>query len=188
MKRLQFAFLHPGDSVVAGAGRERHVGERGIYAGRGSHAGAIGKEKIFYVVGLIVGIEDGSFGVTAHARGTHFMNGQTGRAHFRGDGDVSGSGHGEHLGGLNGRIAEHGALVFAPLHMNLERGNTPGIEFVFVDFGVVGVVGVVGVLSAPLLLLLLLLLSLLASVSTVIGCACCCCCCCCCSCCCCGPF
>src|SRR5882724_12103798 len=82
---LQFAFFDLGDGIVAGAGSKRHVGEGGIYARGGDHAGAVWEEMIFGVVGLVVGVEDGGLGIAAHASGAHFVDGESGRRDFRPD-------------------------------------------------------------------------------------------------------
>src|SRR5882724_9864532 len=140
-RHLQFAFFDLGDGIVAGAGSKRHVGEGGIYARGGDHAGAVWEEKIFGVVGLVVGVEDGSLGIAAHASGAHFMDGESGRRDFRPDGNVLCASSGENFGGLDSDVAIHGMLVFAPGAVDFQGGNAPGVELLLVDFDVVVVAG-----------------------------------------------
>ncbi len=91
-------------------------------------------------MGLIVFVEHGRFWIAAHARGAHFVDRQPRRSDFLEHVNVLGARGGEHFRGLNGDVPGHGALVFAPVTVNFQRGNTPGIELVLVDFDIVAVI------------------------------------------------
>src|SRR5947209_2394952 len=53
---------------------ERHNRKRRILVWIGDEGSAVGDEKIFYVVGLAISIEYGSFWIGAHACGADFVN------------------------------------------------------------------------------------------------------------------
>src|SRR5207245_1228395 len=86
-------------------------------------------------------VEDGSFLCAAHASGAHLMDGEARRSDFLRDVDVSRAGSGKHFGGLHSDVFGHGTLVLAPVTVNLERGNAPGVGFLLVDFDVIVVIG-----------------------------------------------
>ena len=65
----EFAALGQGHDAVGGAEGQRHDGHSGLAASGSDQAAAITQEKIFYVVGLVIGINDGSFGIFTHAAG-----------------------------------------------------------------------------------------------------------------------
>src|SRR6266478_9307539 len=65
----EFAALGEGHDAVAGPEGQRHNGHRGLAATGRDQATAVAQEQIFYVVGLVIGIDDGSFGIIAHAAG-----------------------------------------------------------------------------------------------------------------------
>src|SRR5271163_3296672 len=134
---LQFSFFHLRNRVIGGTRGERHVGERRIDAGGRSHARTVWHEKIFDFVRLIVGVEHGGFGIAAHARGAHLVNGQAGRIVFDERADFAGARSGEHFGGLNGHILEQSLFVFAEGAMNLDGGNAPSVFLLGINFQVV---------------------------------------------------
>jgi len=61
----EFAALGEGHDAVAGPEGQRHNGHRGLAATGRDQAAAVAQEQIFYVVGLVIGIDDGSFGIIA---------------------------------------------------------------------------------------------------------------------------
>src|SRR5207237_1493092 len=52
-----------------------------------------------------------------------------------------GAGCREHFGCLDGNVSRHDVLVVAPRTVNLQRGDTPGVELVFIHFDEVAVIG-----------------------------------------------
>src|SRR5882724_4246586 len=138
---LKFIFLHCGDGEIARPSRERHVGKRGIHARSGNHASAVGHEKVLGIVRLIVGVEHGGFWIPAHAGGAHFVNGETGGRNFLPDGDVLRAAGGKNFCGLDGDVLGHGVFIFAPVAVNLQSGNAPGVEFFLVHFDEIVVIG-----------------------------------------------
>ena len=100
----------------------------------------VGHEQILHVVRLIVFVQHAGLGIAAHARRAHFVNAETGPRNVLEHVDVSCAGGSEHFSGLNGDIAGHGVFVLAPVAVNLQRRNSPRVEFVLVHFDVIVVV------------------------------------------------
>src|SRR5260370_10429009 len=67
--RIEFAPFGQGADAVGGAEGKRHDSHRGLAAAGSDKAAAIAEDKMFYVVRLVIGIDDGSFGIFAHAAG-----------------------------------------------------------------------------------------------------------------------
>src|SRR5579863_1861353 len=138
--KLEFVLFHGVYGEVAGAGGERHVGERRIDASGGDHAAAVGDEKILHVMRLIVFVQDAGFGIAAHAGGSHFVNAESGTGNILEGVDVAAAGGGQHFAGLGGDIARHGMFVVAPIAVNFQGRNSPRVELVLVHFDPVGVI------------------------------------------------
>src|ERR1700730_4176619 len=115
---LKFTFFHLRDGKVASPSGEGHVRKRRIDASGRNHAGTVSEKKIFYVMGLIVFVQDGGLGVLAHACGTHLVNGQARSVIFDERTNVSGARGGEHLGGLDRHVSQQGFLVVTKGAMN----------------------------------------------------------------------
>src|SRR5262245_63054934 len=62
------------EEVFGSAPGERHDRKRGVLVRIGHKRGAIGDEKIFYLVSLAKAVENGSFCVCTHARGDNCEN------------------------------------------------------------------------------------------------------------------
>ncbi len=65
----EFAAFGQGHDAVGSAEGERHDGHGGLAAARSDQAAAVAQEKILHVVSLVIGIDDGRFGIIAHAAG-----------------------------------------------------------------------------------------------------------------------
>ena len=74
----QIPLFHFFDRKVGGSGGEGHVGEGGVHAACGGHAGAVGDEDVFDFVDLVVLVEHGGLWVFAHAGGAHLVDGGAG--------------------------------------------------------------------------------------------------------------
>lgn len=70
----QFAALGEGHDAVGGAESQRHDGHSGLAAAGRDQAAAVAQEEIFYVVRLVIGIDDRRFGIFAHAAGAEKMH------------------------------------------------------------------------------------------------------------------
>src|ERR1700730_7782828 len=92
---------------------------------------------------LIVGIEDRSLWVPAHAGCSHLMNRKTRWIVVCEGLDVACSRRGKHLRRRNRHILADRVLVLAKGTVDLQHGNSPCIHlvFVFVELGIVVVVG-----------------------------------------------
>src|SRR5712692_8046429 len=73
-----FAALGQRGDAVGGAEGEGFDGHGGLAAAGGDQAAAVAEEEIFHVVGLVVGIDYGGFGVVAHAAGPEEVHGEFG--------------------------------------------------------------------------------------------------------------
>src|SRR5215217_6123140 len=109
-RRSEVAALQLVDREARGAGGERHVGERGVHAGRAGHARPVGDEDVRGVPHLVVAVEHRRLRVAAHARRAHLVDAHAGevlvlvRVHVRGA-------HGlEHLGHVVHHVLAHTAL------------------------------------------------------------------------------
>src|SRR5262249_49611722 len=71
-----FAALGQGSDAVGGAECESFNGPRRLAAAGSDKAAAVAQEKIFHVVRAMVGIDDGSFWIAAHAAGSKQMHGE----------------------------------------------------------------------------------------------------------------
>ena len=71
-----FAALGQRGDTVGGAEGQGFDGHGGLAAAGGNQAAAVAEEEIFYVVGAVVGIDDGGFGVVAHAAGAEEVHGE----------------------------------------------------------------------------------------------------------------
>ena len=69
------AFGESGDAVGCAKG-ERFDRHGGLAATGRDEAAAVAQEKIFYVVGAVVGVNDGGFWIVAHAAGAEEMHGK----------------------------------------------------------------------------------------------------------------
>ena len=76
--RRDLAALGEGGDAVGGAEGEGFDGHGGLAAAGSDQATAVTEEEIFYVVGAVVGIDDGGFGVVAHAAGAEEVHGELG--------------------------------------------------------------------------------------------------------------
>src|SRR5258708_39404099 len=65
-----FAALGQGGNAIGGAIGQRLDGHGGLAAAGGDEAAAVAEEKILYVVGAMVGVDDRSFRIGPHAAGT----------------------------------------------------------------------------------------------------------------------
>src|SRR3989475_8625280 len=91
-------------------------------------------------MGLIVFVQNAGLGITAHSRGSHFVDAEPRPSHFRINADIGGAGGREHLRSLNGNVLRHDAFVLSPVAVNLESGNTPGVELILVDLNIIVVI------------------------------------------------
>src|SRR5258708_16862980 len=71
-----FAALRQRGNAVGGAEGEGFDGHGGLAAAGGDQAAAVAEEEIFYVVGLVVGIDYRGFVVVAHAAGAEEVHGE----------------------------------------------------------------------------------------------------------------
>ena len=65
----EVAAFGEGRDAVGGAEGQRHDGHGGLAAARSDQAAAIAEEKILYIVSLVIGIDDRSLRIVAHAAG-----------------------------------------------------------------------------------------------------------------------
>src|SRR5213593_1043206 len=116
----QVAALELRHGVVAGARRERHVGDRRIHAGGARHARTVGHEQVGHIVRLVVRVEHGRLGIASHAGRAHLVDPEPGLgAELALSIGVVGThvlaaGRFEHLGGRRRHVLPHRELVLAP--------------------------------------------------------------------------
>src|SRR5258707_14393268 len=111
----EFVLFHRIYGEVAGAGGERHVSERRIDTRGGSHAAAVGNEKVLHVMRLVMFVQDAGLGIAAHARGSHFVDAEAGTRNVLEGVDVVASGGRQHFTGLDSDIARHSVFIVAPV-------------------------------------------------------------------------
>src|SRR5258708_13087227 len=68
--RGNFAVVGQGGNAVGRAVGQRLDGHGGLATARGDEAAAVAEEKILYVVGAMVGVDDRSFRIVPHSAGT----------------------------------------------------------------------------------------------------------------------
>src|SRR5262249_41605934 len=69
MSRIDFAAFGKIGDAVGGAERERFDGHRGLATAGRDKAAAIAEEKIFHIVGAMIGVDNGSLWISSHAAG-----------------------------------------------------------------------------------------------------------------------
>src|SRR5579864_253020 len=110
--------------MVRGACSERHVGQRRVLTGRGSHARTVGHVDVLAGMDLVPGIEYRRLWITAHTRSAHLVDAET-----HADGAIKGtyvavaSGC-QHLGGVVNHVLAHADLVLLQARIECEHGQT----------------------------------------------------------------
>ena len=129
---VEVAALGERHDAIGGTKRQRHDGHGRLAAAGGDQAAAIAEEKIFYVVSLVIGIDDGSFGILAHTTGAEqvdtelllvdwespFLLGTCGIKKFR---------------GTSCKPMRELQIVRMILVSQAERGKPPGVFHVGID-------------------------------------------------------
>ncbi len=149
MRLGDIAALGEGGDAVGGAEGEGFDSHGRLAAAGGYEAAAVAEEEIFYVVGAVIGIDDGGFGVVAHAAGAEEMHGEL---RFL-------DGLGPLLYGAGGVQKLIGALVLPGPELEVvgvilvgeaERGEAPGVFEVGVEGEAVGFYGEGGAVAKQL--------------------------------------
>ncbi len=144
-----FAALRQRGDAVGGAEGQGFNGHGGLAAAGGNQAAAVAEEEIFYVVGAVVGIDDGGLGIVAHAAGAEEVHGEFGfldgvRPFLLRAGGV------EELVGALVLPSPEFEVVGMILVGEAERGHTPGIFEVGIERETVGFDGQRGAMSKNL--------------------------------------
>lgn len=116
--------------MVGGAGCQGHEGEGWVLVASGSHAGAVGDEDVAAGMELIPFVEQGGFGVFAHADATYFVDVEARILAVVEAVDVLTACGFEHFGALGEEIGGHLIIVVIVGDGGDELGDTPFVVLV----------------------------------------------------------